>query len=116
MNKTQLLVLFGCIPLRILIAYVSTRIPPEYLYLFGILLFLISLGFLILYFKRIRMNPPESGTGTAWWHDFRLIHGLLYLAASIYAFQKKSILWIPLTIDVIIGSLIFIFHYNFNLN
>ena len=113
MNKTQLLVLFGCIPLRILIAYVSTRIPPEYLYLFGIVLFLISLGFLILYFKRIRMNPQESGTGTAWWHDFRLIHGLLYLSAAIYAFQNNSkMIWIPLTIDVIIGSVIFLFHYN----
>ena len=114
MNKNQLLVLLGCIPLRIFIAYISTHIPQEYLYLFGIILLLISLSFLVLYFKQIRMNPPESGTGTAWWHDFRLIHGLLYLAAAVYAFQKKSeMVWIPLTIDIILGIIVFSAHYMF---
>ena len=112
MTTSLLLVLFGCIPLRIFLVYLSTIIPTEHLYLFGIVLLAMSIGFLFLYFKRIRMNPPESGTGTAWWHDFRLIHGALYLTAAIYAFQKNKLIWIPLTIDILFGISVFLFHYN----
>ena len=112
MTTSLLLVLFGCIPLRIFLVYLSTIIPTEQLYLFGIVLLARSIGFLFLYFKRIRMNPPESGTGTAWWHDFRLIHGALYLTAAIYAFQKNKLIWIPLTIDILFGISVFLFHYN----
>ena len=112
MTTSQLLVLFGCIPLRIFLVYLSTIIHTEHLYLFGIVLLAMSIGFLFLYFKRIRMNPPESGTGTAWWHDFRLIHGALYLTAAIYAFQKNKLIWIPLTIDILFGISVFLFHYN----
>ena len=115
MTTSQLLAFFGCIPLRIFLVYLSTIIPTEHLYLFGIVLLAMSIGFLFLYFKRIRMNPPESGTGTAWWHNFRLIHGALYLTAAIYAFQKNKLIWIPLTIDILFGISVFLFHYQFKI-
>jgi hypothetical protein len=113
MNRSQLLVLFGCIPVRIFLAYISTKIPLDKLQLFGIPLLMISLGFLTLYFTKMRMNSPESGTGTVWWHDLRLIHGLFYLMAAVYAFQKKEIVWIPLTMDITFGIIVFIVHYFF---
>jgi hypothetical protein len=52
------------------------------------------------------MNAPEGG-GVTWWANIRIIHGLLYLAASVYAFQGKPFVWIPLLIDVIFGFLAF---------
>jgi hypothetical protein len=113
MTTSQLLVLFGCIPLRIFLAYISTKIPEEHLQLFGILLLIMGLGFIIIYFKGYRMNPPESGTGTAWWSNLRIIHGMLYLTAAIYALQKKNTVWIPLTIDIIFGIIVFLVHYGF---
>jgi len=50
---------------------------------------------------------PEGG-GVTWWANYRLIHGLLYLCASIYLFQKQRLAWIPLTMDVLLGLIIFI--------
>jgi hypothetical protein len=98
----NILFLFGCIPVRIFLAYLSTIIKPDLLPYFGIILGIMSFGFLWLYFTNGRLSAPEAG-GVTWWAHLRLIHGLLYLAASIYSFQKSSLVWIPLTIDVIFG-------------
>jgi len=101
MNK---LFLFGCIPVRVFLAYISTKVPN--IELFGVILLIMSLGFLWLYFTNSRLNAREAG-GPTWWHNFRLIHGLLYLAAAIYAFQgKQDLVWIPLTIDVVVGLIL----------
>ena len=113
MTCSQRLVLFGCIPFRIFLAYISTKIPEDKLPLFAIPLLLVSLGFLTLYFTKNRMNPQESGTGIAWWSNLRLVHGLFYLMAAVYAFQKKDIVWIPLTMDITFGIIVFIVHYFF---
>ena len=36
--------------------------------------------------------------------------GVLYLAASIYAIQFKTIAWIPLAVDVALGTFLFVNH------
>ena len=56
---------------------------------------------LYLYFIKGRMNAPEGG-GTTWWANYRLIHGLLYICASIYLLQEERLAWIPLTMDVLL--------------
>ena len=104
---SKLLFLLGCIPARLLLVYLSTKIPNDKL--FGFLLLSISISFLYLYFTNGRMNAPEAG-GTTWWSPLRLVHGLLYLAAAIYSFQGKNIVWVPLLIDVIFGFFSFILH------
>jgi hypothetical protein len=114
-SKNQLLVLFGCIPLRIFLVWVSTIIPEEYQTIFGVLLLMISLSFLYLFFKDGRLNAAESGTGTTWWSNLRLIHGALYLVAAIYALQHLKIVWIPLTIDILFGIVVFFSHYFLNI-
>ena len=105
--NSALLFLFGCIPVRILLVYISTIIPLDKLKFFGVPLLLVSLGFLYLYFTNGRLNAPEAG-GVTWWSNIRIIHGLLYLAASIYAFQGKPFVWIPLSLDLIFGFIAFI--------
>jgi len=110
MNRI-LLFLFACIPARLLLAWSSTKIPPKYLPLFGALLLAMSLGFLYLYFTGRKLQVPASG-GVAWWAQFRLIIGLLYLAAAIYALQgHRDLIWVPLVMDVIFGSVIFYLRY-----
>ena len=104
--------LLGCIPVRLLLVYLSTKIPNDKLKYFGIMLLAISLGFLFLYFTNGRLHAPEAG-GATWWSQLRLIHGLLYLTAAIYSFQGKNIIWIPLFIDVIFGFIAFIFKKRF---
>lgn len=107
MNSIALFLLL-CIPARLLLAWSGTQIPNQYMKLFATLLLIISMSFLYLYFTKGRQYAPEAG-GPTWWANYRLIIGLLYLAAAIYAFQgRKDLVWIPLVIDVIFGLLLFL--------
>jgi hypothetical protein len=109
MNSALLFIIF-CISLRLLIAWGAATISPEYLNIYSIGLLLIGLSFLYLYFTNTRLNAPEGG-GVTWWADYRLIIGVLYLAAAIYGFKKKqNLIWIPLVLDVTFG--IWIFFWN----
>tara|TARA_B100000902_G_scaffold369647_1_gene394054 strand:+ start:382 stop:741 length:360 start_codon:yes stop_codon:yes gene_type:complete len=112
-NQRMYLFLLGCIPMRICLAILPYYIDTAYLPYFGILLLIIAICFLSLYFKKLRLNAFEGG-GITWWADLRLLHGFLYLCASIYAFQEKLLSVVPLTIDVILGFLIFIYHHWFS--
>ena len=96
-----------CIPARLFIAWLSTVIPATYLPLFACFLLVVAIAFLYLYFTNGRLQAPEAG-GATWWASYRLIIGLLWLAAAIYAFQgESSLIWIPLVIDVLFGMVIF---------
>jgi hypothetical protein len=111
-NKRILYFLLACIPIRLLFVIILKKIDNKYLPIFAIPLLLMSLGFLYLYFGNFRLTAPEAG-GVTWWKDLRLIHGLLYLTAAIYAFQRKDTTWIPLLMDVILGITVFLFHHKF---
>ena len=103
--------LLGCIPVRLLLVFLSTKIPKNLYFYFGLVLLTMSLGFLYLYFTNSRLNALEAG-GITWWSQLRLIHGFLYLAAATYALQgKDDIVWIPLLIDVIFGLSAFSIHH-----
>ena len=96
-----------CIPARIIIALLPLYIKSEWLSYYSIPLFAIAFSFLFLYFFNIRQNAFEAG-GITWWANFRIIHGLLYLTAAIYAFNKDLTAWIPLALDALIGLSLFI--------
>ena len=109
-NSTSIyLFLLGCIPTRIVLVLIAAYLSRKYLPYYGVILLGPAMGFLYLYFFKLRMNAPEAG-GPTWWANFRIIHGLLYLAAAILAIQRKSIAWVPLAIDVIFGLCLFIYH------
>lgn len=108
LSKQQRILYFliGCIGLRTIIAISPLYIPENMLPLLGIITIIIGISFLFLYFTNGRMNAPEGG-GVTWWANYRLIHGLLYLAASIYLFNRDRIAWIPLVNDVFLGLVFF---------
>ena len=109
--------LLFCIPSRSALAVLSQYIPEEYLKYYGGLLLLIGLSFLYLYFTNKRLDATEAG-GKTWWASLRLLFGLFYLTAAIYAFQgKRKLVLIPLMFDVVFGLLSFIyFHFLQNNN
>jgi len=109
-TRKTLLYLLGCIPVRIIIALLPLYIDSSYLQYYGAILLLPALGFFYLYFNNLRLNAPEGG-GNTWWAEYRIIHGMLYLTAAIYALQEKRLAWIPLTIDVALGLVLFLFRY-----
>lgn len=99
--------LLGCIPTRIIIALIPLYIKTEWLSYYSIVLFAIAFSFLFLYFFNMRQKAFEAG-GLTWWANYRIIHGLLYLTAAIYAFNKDLTAWIPLALDALIGLSLFI--------
>lgn len=103
-NRSIVLFLLACVPIRLLLVWGSTKVPLVPL---AIVLLVMSLSFLYLYFTNGRQQAPEAG-GVTWWANYRLIIGLLYLAAAIYAFQgRRDLVWIPLLIDVMFGIVLF---------
>jgi hypothetical protein len=103
--------LFGCITVRTIIAILPIYLPYEWLYYLGIIILAIGTTFLCLYFNNLRLQAPEGG-GITWWANFRLLHGALYLAAAHYLLKNQRIAWIPLTMDVILGLLLFLFNHK----
>ena len=108
--NNKVLFLLGCIPVRILIVLIAYYINVSYLSYYGMLLLVPAIGFLYLYFTNSRLNAPEAN-GVTWWANLRIVHGLLYLIASILAFKGNSMTYIPLLIDVIFGLSAFAYHY-----
>ena len=105
--NSVVLFLCACIPLRLLLAWATTKVPDAYMPLLAMALAAISAGILYLYFSNTRLEAPEGG-GHTWWAPYRLIIGLLWLAAAVYAFQgRKDLVWIPLVIDVLFGLVVF---------
>ena len=105
-ESISLFILF-CIPLRFILSIIPLYLKKQYLFYYGILLGIIGFSFLYLYFFNARLKAPEAG-GNTWWAKFRIIHGLLYICASIYCFQGKKIASIPLFLDTFLGFLLFI--------
>jgi uncharacterized membrane protein len=110
MIDSRLLFLFGCIPVRFLLAYTPLLLNKNLLPYLGVCLSIMSLGFLFLFFQNLRLNAPEAN-GNTWWANFRLVHGALLMCAAIYCFRSDSIAWVPLTMDVLFGILLFIYHH-----
>jgi len=110
-NQRIMYFLFGCITLRTIIAILPIYLPYEWFPYLGTILLAIGTTFIYLYFNNLRLYAPEGG-GITWWANFRLLHGALYLVAAHYLLQKQRIAWIPLTMDVILGLLLFLFNHK----
>lgn len=123
--NSRLLFLTMCIPLRVIFALlpnynlikkIGIKFNPKIFYtLYALILLVISFGFLYLYFTNSRLNAPEAG-GKTWWYNLRLLHGMLYLCATIYILWNINNLEmikyasLPLILDVIVGLCSFINH------
>ena len=91
----------------------ANKINKEYLPIMGALAMIPAIGFLYIYFFSSRKTCPEVFVGKIWWNDLRLIHGLIYIAFAVFAFQKKHFAAKVLYFDVILGLVSFlIYHYN----
>jgi hypothetical protein len=111
-QKRFLLFLFGCIPTRLILAYVAKVIPLLYLPIMGIVTLIMAIGFIYIYFTGSRTSGPETFGDKIWWNNLRPVHAMFYLIFSYYAINKIRSGWVFLLYDVILGLLSFlIFHY-----
>lgn len=110
-NQRIMYFIFGCLLVRTIIAILPIYLPYEWFSYLGTILLAIGVYFLCLYFNDLRLYAPEGG-GITWWANFRLLHGALYLVAAHYLLKKQRIAWIPLTMDVILGLLLFLSNHK----
>ena len=110
-KRSVLLFLLGCIGTRILLVYLSSIAPEEYLQYMGIIAGIISVGFMTIYLTGSRKTGIEVNGGKIWWNDLRPVHSVLYGLFAYFAIMKKSYAWIFLLIDVVIGLMSYILHY-----
>lgn len=104
------LFLAGCIPTRVALAAAAYHIDEKNLPYLGVALGLMGLSFLYLFFTHTRLQAPEA-RGVTWWSHLRLIHGMLYLTAAVYALRQERQAWIPLALDVLFGLAAFGQHH-----
>ena len=105
--KRQLLFVLLCLPLRLLIALLPIYLNKLLKKIYSFLIFTIGITFLYLYFTNSRLDAFESG-GKTWWHNIRLIHGMLFLTSSIYLYNNSNLASFIMLIDIFIGFIVFL--------
>ena len=98
------LFILGCVPARLALAYAASKnLFSPWL---QTMLFAIGLGFISLYATNSRLNAPE-GAGVTWWAPYRIVHGLMYLAAAAMLYLNKPVdAGRVVLIDTLLGVLI----------
>lgn len=97
--------LLGCIGARLGLAVLLVAQPSVPISTMALLLAAIGIGFLVIYFGRLRPRGIETGNKLIWWDYLRPIHGMLYLTAAwlLYSQQAKRLASNVLLVDVAIG-------------
>ena len=107
-----LLFIFVCVGVRCLFVYGSYKIlKNDYN---NLRLFMSFLGLLIgiSFFNQYRNHKKIGGFGgPAYWHSFRLFHGITYVLFGILAFINVKRAYVILLIDVLVGLLVFTNNY-----
>ena len=112
-QKSMSLFLLGCIPLRLLFAYLAyISYNTKYMNVIGVLCLLISIGFISIYIFGLRKTGQETFGKPIWWNNLRPVHGSLYALAAYCAFYSKENVWKILLLDAIIGLVAFLRHHN----
>lgn len=102
----------ACIPTRTALAVTPVLLPEPWLQPFGVVLLGIGIAFSILYTFNLRQHAMESSTSTTWWHEWRIVHALLYMTAGILCIQGNRNAWIPLVIDICIALIAYHVSYQ----
>lgn len=110
------LFLLGCIPTRILIAYLAFYFSGNRSIsgILSIVALIISIGFFYIYFTGSRKTGTETEGRPIWWNNWRPVHGTMYLLFAILTLANVKNAWVILALDVIIGLIAFIKHYYFS--
>lgn len=102
--------IFGCIITRLIFAMLPLLAPESWTPILGLIAIGISIGFFYRFFTNTRLHAFESG-GDTWWSKLRLIHGCLWLAASVYIWcNNNKLATFSLLVDTIIGIIFFLQH------
>lgn len=105
--KPSTLFFMGCIPVRILLAYVVYLVLNDSLYesykpYLAAIVMTIGLSFMIIYTMDWRQSGVEAG-GKIWWNNLRPIHSVIYLLTAVGMLYDVKNIYALLLVDVMIG-------------
>jgi hypothetical protein len=105
----KLLFIFGCVLIRIFFIYIAKKASRNQLRLLSIPALIIGISFI---YQSIKNKKKGAFGGDTWWSSLRSIHSFLWIIFAILAFNKIKKAYIVLIIDLSIGIIAFINHYN----
>jgi len=116
-QKSMALFLAGCIPVRLLLSYLSyvSYTNTKYMSMIGVVCLVISFGFIMNYAFGLRKTGVETFGQPIWWNDLRPVHGFLYILAGYCSFYSRENVWKILLLDTMIGLVAFLRHHVKNL-
>jgi hypothetical protein len=110
-TKRILLFLFGCIPVRLAIAYYAYTLQPKGIKILSFIFLIIGTSMAYLALANKRLSGPETFGENIWWTPhMRIVHATMYLLFFILAFINYPKSYIILFIDVILGLSAFSIH------
>lgn len=112
-QKRFLLFLGGCIPTRLLFAYLSKSSSLEINQILAIIAFIIGTGFIYIFITGIRKTGLETGGENIWWNNLRPLHAFFYYLFAYMVYTKNiKDAWKVIVIDVVIGLISFIIFHS----
>ena len=110
MNMTPTtLFAFGCIPTRLAAVYVAKTYKKILPYMAPIAV-AIAVGFMVIYLFKLRETGAETFGEKIWWNHLRPVHSLLYGTFAYMAMYHPESAWVPLMIDLLIGTAAWVNH------
>ena len=102
----NLTILFSiCIIVRLLLAYLISKLDGKKLKFSSIIGFSVATGFILM----ILINRKKGAfSQKVWWGKYRIIHAMLYLTFGLLALNMNENSYVPLVIDALLGLLFFI--------
>jgi hypothetical protein len=112
MQKRFLLFLGGCIPSRLLFAYIAKTAPLFVKKILAVIAFIIASGFLFIYISGVRKTGLETGGQPIWWNQLRPLHALFYyMFAFMVFFVNANDAWNVIVFDTLIGLVSFLVYH-----
>lgn len=109
--KRRLLFVGGCIPTRLLIAYVVSRADEKWRQISAVAFTIIGIAMLYLAITGKRLNGPETfGEGVWWTPELRVLHACIYFAFAGLTFAGYGESFYLLYADAFIGLFAFLVH------
>jgi len=114
MNKIQKIFYYFliCISIRLYFAYLAKTTSKTNLKYMGYIAIGPAIGFMYMYFNKMRTVGDGAFKNKIWWSNLRPLHSILYALFAYNAIKGKSSAYMYLLIDVLIGIGAFLNNHN----
>lgn len=111
-QKRIALFLIFCMGLRVGLVFLARYASPLVLMIMGVLAACVAVGFLSIWWFKLRETGLETNGEKIWWDALRPFHALTFAVFAYLAIRGVSEhAWKPLALDVSVGFVAFVVHH-----